>query len=366
MTISPKKPDFILCIPIVCLLTTGLVMVRSASGIQSIEIFQDPNEIFFKQLVALGIGLVLLISLTHVRHDFLKHPVILYAGVIAVTALLVAVKLQPAANGAQRWFFLGNFGFQPSDLAKIILIIFIAAHVTKPRSANMGWAHRLVPVGLLMGLFCGLILWQPDFGTTMILIFVAGALLFLAGLPWVYFLVSIALLLPIVAGLILTEGYRVQRIRDFRASEAPYQTRQSVIALGSGGLTGVGLGEGKQKLYFLPQPHTDFIFATVGEELGFFGTSFIVAMYLLLFWRGIFVLCRVESMYSKILGAGILLLILTQALLNMSVTLALFPNKGLTLPFISAGGTSLILCLGICGILLNISRYQIVENKVRT
>jgi len=366
MTITPKNPDFVLCIPIVCLLTTGLVMVRSASGIQSVELFQDANEIFFKQLVALGIGLVLLIVLTHVRHDFFKHPVVLYFGVLVVVALLIAVKTQPAAGGAQRWFYLGNFGFQPSDLAKIVLIVFIAAHVTKPRNPDMSWTHRLVPIGLLLATFCVLILWQPDFGTTMILIFVAGALLFLAGLPWIYFLVSISLLLPIVAGLILTEGYRVQRIRDFRATEAPYQTRQSVIALGSGGLTGVGLGEGKQKLYFLPQPHTDFIFATLGEELGFFGTTFVVAMYLFLFWRGIFVLCRVESMFSRLLGAGILLLILTQALLNMSVALALFPNKGLTLPFLSAGGTSLILCLAICGILLNISRYQIVENKVRT
>ncbi|MCB1042244.1 MAG: cell division protein FtsW [Acidobacteria bacterium] len=358
-----RHPDFILCVPIVCLLALGLVMVRSASGIESLELFRNPDAIFNKQMVAAAIGMTALLILMHIRCDLYRHPVILYGAVLVVLALLVGVKFQPAANGAQRWYFIGGFGFQPSDVAKIVLMMFVAAHASKPKSQWVGWKERLIPIALVLIAFTSLIMWQPDFGTTMILIFMVGVMLFLAGLPIGYFVLSGIFLLPIVAGLVMTEGYRMQRIMDFRADKDHYQTVQSKIALGSGGLTGVGLGEGKQKLHFLPEPHTDFIFSTLGEEMGFVGTTFVVAMFLLFLWRSAIVLSRVESAHAQLLGAGIVLLILTQAFLNISVSLDLFPNKGLTLPFMSAGGTSLILCLAMCGILLNISRLQVTDNR---
>lgn len=364
MTPKPRRPDFVLCIPIVALLCLGLVMVRSASGIRALELYHDADAIFVKQLIALAIGLILLVVLAHIPHRLWRHPLPLYSAIGVVTLLLVAVLQQPEANGAHRWFFLGSFGFQPSDLAKVVLIMLVAARCGRMAEPTQSWLKRLLPIGVVLVTFAALILLQPDFGTTMILIFIVGAQLFLAGLPIRYFLAFGLLLLPIAAGLIYTEPYRIQRIRDFRAKKEHPQTLQSKIALGAGGLTGVGLGEGRQKLYFLPEAHTDFIFSTLGEELGFLGTMFVVAMYLLFLGRGLIVVRRVDSLYARLLGSGMVLLISCQALFNISVSLALFPNKGLTLPFLSAGGTSLILCLGMAGILLNISRYQLVDNRV--
>lgn len=361
--LKAHKPDFLLCVPIVCLLSLGLVMVKSASGIESLELFRDGDKIFNKQLIAAAVGLVALVIAMNVRCNLYRNPILLYGFIFLVTALLIGVKFQPAANGAQRWYFVSGFGFQPSDLAKIALIMFIAAHASKPRSESIGWKERLIPIAIVLVTFSSLIMWQPDFGTTMIMVFLAGVMLFLAGLPLGYFLLAGTLLCPIVVGLVVTEGYRMQRIVDFRADKDHYQTVQSKIALGSGGVTGVGLGEGKQKLHFLPEPHTDFIFSTLGEELGMVGTAFVVAMFLLFLWRSVVIISRVDSQHARLLGGGIVILILTQAFLNMSIALDLFPNKGLTLPFLSAGGTSLILNLAMCGIILNISRFQVLANR---
>ncbi|MCB1050144.1 MAG: cell division protein FtsW [Acidobacteria bacterium] len=366
---NPRKPDFILCIPLVCLITLGLVMVRSASGFQSLALYKDPNAIFTKQLVALIVGLFGLLVLAKIPHDFYRRPAILYFAVIVVIGLLIGVKFQPVANGAQRWYYIGSFGFQPSDLAKVVLIIFTAAfsaRVKGPQGPAFPWTQRLVPIIGLLTVFSILILWQPDFGTTVILIFIVGVMLFLGGLPFRFLALGGLLLLPLVIGLVVTEGYRMKRILDFSDKKEHYQITQSKIALGAGGLTGVGLGEGKQKLHYLPEAHTDFIFATIGEELGFIGSSFVLLMYLWFFSRGFVVMSRVESGYSQLLGMGLLVLLLTQALINISVTLDLFPNKGLTLPFLSAGGTSLMICLACCGILLNISRYQVGDNRMAT
>ncbi len=361
--IKARKPDFLLCVPVVCLMFLGLIMVKSASGMQSLELFHDTDAIFNKQLIAAAIGVVGLMIAMNVNFRIYRHPILLYFAVACVLFLLVGVKFQPAANGAQRWFFINGFGFQPSDLAKIVLIMFVAAHASKGRQTGVAWKQRLIPIAVVLMTFTTLIMWQPDFGTTMILIFIVGVMLFLAGLPLAYFFLAGLLLCPIVVGLVMTEGYRMQRLVDFRADKDHYQTVQSKIAMGSGGLTGVGLGEGKQKLHFLPEPHTDFIFSTLGEELGLLGTGFVVAMFLVFLWRSVVVLSRVDSLHARLLGGGIVVLIMSQAFLNMSIALDLFPNKGLTLPFLSAGGTSLILCLCMCGVLLNISRFQELGNR---
>ena len=361
--VKPRRPDVILSIPVVILLGFGMVMVYSASGVQSKEIYDDAGVFFFKQMVALIIGLGAMTAAIFVPHHTYRKRPFLFLAVTAVVLLLIGVIFQYEAKGAHRWYYIGRFGFQPSDLAKLVAIMCVAAYATAFSNEGRPWKKRLIHILSIVGVFCALIMLQPDFGTTMVIISICGIMLFLAGIPMRILFFGGLLLLPIMAGLLATRSYRIKRITDFMFNEH-YQTRQSKLAIGSGGLTGVGLAKGKQKLYYLPEPHTDFIFSTLCEEFGFLGALTVLACYMTLLFRGIFVLQRVESPYSRLLGAGLLLLLVTQALVNISITVNLFPNKGLTLPFMSAGGTSLILSLIMFGIILNISRWQVVENRV--
>ncbi len=361
-SLKPRRPDFILCIPVVILLGFGMVMVYSASGVQSLEIYRDSGVIFFKQVVALALGVVALIAAVLTPHQVYRKKPLLWLAVAATLALLIGVIFQEEAKGAHRWYYIGRFGFQPSDLAKVVLIMFTAALSTAFSGERNPWTRRLSLIVPILSAFCALILLQPDFGTTMIILAIVGVMLFLAGLPYRYLLFGALFALPLMAGVMVSESYRVKRLTDFIFTEH-YQTRQAKLAIGSGGLTGVGLGNGKQKLHYLPEPHTDFIFATLSEEFGFVGAATVLACYLFFLFRGMIVLSRVESAYSRVLGSGFLTLLTIQALINISVTLNLFPNKGLTLPFMSAGGTSLAVSLAMFGVVLNISRWQVADNK---
>ncbi|MDJ0841426.1 MAG: putative peptidoglycan glycosyltransferase FtsW [Acidobacteriota bacterium] len=360
---KPGRPDFILFIPVVILVGLGLVMVHSASSVQSRELYDDSGFIFFKQAMAMIGGLLGLLVTLLLPHHFYRRKVVMYLAVAVVTGLLVGVIFQFEANGARRWYNIAGFGFQPSDLAKIVLIMFIAAYATAFKDGPGAWFRRLRYIIPVLAIFCGLILMQPDFGTTMIIIFIAGIMLFLAGLPSRFLILGAILLLPMVAGLVVTKDYRMQRLKAY-FTEEHYQNRQAKLAIGSGGLTGLGMGNGEQKLHYLPEPHTDFIFATLCEEFGFIGASALLMCYMFLLLRGVFVLQRVDDRYSRLLGAGLLMLLIVQAFINISIAVGLFPNKGLTLPFISAGGTSLAMSLCMFGILLNISRFQVIENRM--
>jgi len=361
-TPKPRRPDFILCIPVVILAGFGMVMVYSASGVQSLELYRDDSVIFTKQIVALTVGLVAMVAAIMVPHQVYRKKPLLWLAILVSLALLIGVIFQTEAKGAHRWYYIGRFGFQPSDLAKLTLIVFVAAISSAFAGEPHPWKKRLTLIIPVLSAFCGLILLQPDFGAAMIILSIVGVMLFLAGLPKKYLFLGALLTLPLMAGVMVSEGYRVKRLTDFLFTEH-YQTRQAKLAIGSGGLTGVGLGQGKQKLHYLPEPHTDFIFATLCEEFGFIGAGTVLACYLFFLLRGFHVLSRVSSPYSRTLGSGLLLLLVFQALINISVTLDLFPNKGLTLPFMSAGGTSLIMSLAMFGVVLNISRWQIVDNK---
>lgn len=363
-THKPRRPDFLLSIPVVILLGLGMVMVYSASDAPSKALYGEAHWIFVKQMIALGLGCVVLLATIVVPHHLYRKKAVLWFGILVVTALLVGVLFQTEAKGAHRWYYIGSFGFQPSDLAKVLLIVLVAAVCAAHDNHAMPWRRRLVSIVPIMVLFSALILAQPDFGTTMILLAIAGVMLFLAGMPTKILLMGGLFLLPLMAGLLATENYRLQRILDFVSPTESYQTRQARYAIGSGGLTGVGLGKSTQKLHYLPEPHTDFIFATLGEELGFMGSFTVIACFIFFLWRGAIVLKRIEDPYSRLLGAGLLVLLIMQAFINISVALNLFPNKGLTLPFMSAGGTSLIMSLGIFGVILNISRWQVMGNRV--
>lgn len=360
--LKPRFPDFLLSIPVVILLGFGMVMVYSSSGMVSQELYDDGSRIFMKQFVALLAGLPTLLACAFIPHDFYRRRWVLFSAVGVVLLLLCGVLFQFQAKGASRWYNIMGFGFQPSVLATLVTILFVAAFATAyPRTPDV-WIRRLKMIVPFLLVISGLVLAQNDFGTTMILLCISGLMLFLAGIPFRILLLGGLLMVPIMLGLVLSKPYRVARIRAY-LGEQHYQVTQSLIAIGSGGVTGVGLGLGKQKLHYLPEPHTDFIFANLGEEFGLIGCLTLLACYMAFLFRGFLVLTRVEAPYSRILGSGLLLLITLQAMLNVSVALDLFPNKGLTLPFISAGGTSLIMSMAMFGILLNISRWQVVENR---
>lgn len=362
---KPGRPDFILFIPVVILVGLGLVMVHSASSVQSRELYNDSGFIFFKQLMALLGGLVGMVVTVMLPHHIYRRKAIMYLALSVVIGLLIAVTFQSAANGARRWFNLAGFGFQPSDLAKIVMILFIAAYSSAFKDEPGAWLKRLKYIVPVLVVFCGLILAQPDFGTTMIILFIAGVMMFLGGLPIRFLVLGGCVLAPMIVGLVVTENYRMERLKSY-FTKPHYQNEQARLAIGSGGLTGVGMGRGEQKLYYLPEPHTDFIFATLCEEFGLVGALALLSCYIFFLLRGMFVLRRVDNRYSRLLGAGLLLLLCIQAFINISIALGLFPNKGLTLPFISAGGTSLAMSLCMFGILLNISRYQVIENRAVT
>jgi cell division protein FtsW len=358
---AKTKPDWLLLVPVALLLALGLIMVYSASGAQSQDIYGDDSVIFMKQIYAFGAGIIAMMIGIFLPHNLYRHKFVLFPALFVVIGLLIAVNFQEATKGASRWFYIGSFGFQPSDLAKMVIIMYVAAFSTRLRD-NIRWVDRLKYIVPMLVVTCGLILVQPDFGTTMVILFIVGIMLFLAGLPMRFLILGGVLLAPIVIGLVVSQPYRIKRIMDF-VHEEHYQNRQAKLAFGSGGFSGVGLGEGKQKLHYLPEPHTDFIFATLGEEFGFLGTFFAMVFYMAFFIRGIRVLCRIPVGFSRILGTGLLMLLTVQAFMNISIALGLFPNKGITLPFMSAGGTSLMLSLAMVGILLNVSRAQVVENR---
>lgn len=359
--VAKRSPDWWLLVPVGFLLAFGLIMVYSASGAQSRDIYGDASVIFTKQLYALGAGMFAMLIGMFFPHNLYRHKFVLFPALIVVIGLLVAVNFQEATKGASRWFYIGSFGFQPSDVAKLVVIMYVAAFATRARE-GITWLSRLKAIGPMLVVTCGLILMQPDFGTTMVILFIVGIMLFMAGLPMRFLVLGGMMLAPLVIGLVVSQPYRIKRIMDF-VNEEHYQNRQAKLALGSGGFSGVGLGEGKQKLHYLPEPHTDFIFATLGEEFGFLGTSFVVLIFMLFFFRGVQVLNQIPAGYSRILGSGLLMLLTVQAFMNISIALGLFPNKGITLPFMSAGGTSLMLSLAMVGILLDVSRARIVENR---
>lgn len=362
---KPRHPDFILTIPVVILLGFGMVMVDSSSGMISKELYGDSGRIFFKQFIAMLIGVPILVITTCIPHNFYRRRTVMVLSLLLLMTLLLGVLFQYQAKGASRWYNFMGFGFQPSVLATLLAIMFVAAYATAYQKARDMWIRRLKVILPFLIILSGLILAQNDFGTTMIILCISGIMLFLAGIPTRILVLGGLLVVPIMVGLVWVKPYRMARIASF-LGEPHYQVRQSKIAIGSGGITGVGLGHSKQKMAYLPEPHTDFIFATLGEEFGFLGCLALLLCYMGFLVRGLIVLERVEAAYSRILGAGLLSLITLQALLNISVALGLFPNKGLTLPFISAGGTSLIISMAMFGIILNISCSQFVENRVAT
>jgi Bacterial cell division membrane protein len=271
------------------------------------------------------------------------------------------VLFAPELNATRRWFFVAGVSVQPSELAKLALIPFLAYLIEK-REEQVNSASYLLPAMLFTALLGGLILLQPDMGTAVLLGATAFLMTFLAGLSTRYLACSLAVVPPLIAGLVWMEPYRRERLFTFLDPEkdplgSGFQALQSLIAVGSGGVFGLGAGKSVQKLYFLPHPESDFIFSIVAEELGMAGSLLVVAAFGILAWRGILAGMKAPDVFGRYLGWGLTGVLVLQALINVSVTIALLPTKGIPLPFISYGGSSLVVTLCACGVLLNVSQH---------
>ncbi|KAB2955155.1 MAG: putative lipid II flippase FtsW [Thermoanaerobaculia bacterium] len=353
--------DRVLFTAIVLLVMIGLVMVYSASAPMSRAQGRPFNLFLVKQAGAALLGFLAMAVIMHVDYRRLRHAGVVWGLLAGVAALLVLVLFGPELNATRRWLFVGGISVQPAELAKLALVPFVAWQIDR-KGELVNSRELLLPVALMTGLLAGLIVLQPDLGSAVLLVATVGTLLFLAGLAWRFLLVGAAVAAPLLWFLVISVPYRRARLFAFLDPEkdplgAGFQALQSLIAVGSGGLFGLGPGESIQKLYFLPYPHSDFIYAIVAEEFGLIGALAIVVLFSVVLWRGARAGLRAPDPFGRFLAWGFAILIALQAFLNVSVAIALVPTKGIPLPFLSYGGSSMVVSLIACGVLLNVSQH---------
>jgi cell division protein FtsW len=344
----------------------GLVMIYSASAIITAQKVGSDNPYYFitRQGIWLIAGSVLMLALMHVDMSRLRQPRAIYAAMALTFVALVVALFQAPINGTHRWIVLmPRVQLQPSEFAKPVLILFLASYLARKEERINELTTTLLPLGCVLAIFAGMILVEPDFGTATTIVLVAAGMIFAAGIKWSRVAIFASMLIPAGAALALGAAYRRDRLFTFLNPEADplgkgFQALQSLIAIGTGGFKGLGIGNGRQKLFFLPEPHTDFIFSIIGEELGFAGAFALVALFAFLVWRGYRVTQYSRERFDFYAALGFTLMIAVQSLINISVALCLLPTKGLPLPLVSYGGSSLLTSLIAVGILLNLSQQS--------
>jgi cell division protein FtsW len=360
------KPDRSLFLTTLALVVLGLIMVFSASAVIAKARYGDATFFSFRQLMAGFLGLAFLFVIMKVDYHLYKKPAFIFTALALAITLCTVVFFLPATRNTYRWIQLPGLSFQPSELAKLVSIVFLAYFLEK-RKGMINELSTLAPIGVMVGLLAGLVVLQKDLGTALALLATAAVLLYVSGLNMRW--IGIATLFAIPVGafafyrLVYLKEWRWNRILAFWNPELDpqgisFQVRQSLIAVGSGGLNGQGYMEGKQKLFYLPDAHTDFLFAVIGEELGLIGTLMVLLLFGVFFWRGLRAAFHSPDGFGFYLALGITMMISLQALINMSVVLKLVPNKGIPLPFLSYGGSSLVMMLIAVGILLNVSQQS--------
>jgi len=347
----------------------GAVMVFSASAVVAREQYGSAYAFLLRQVLWLAVGLAGMFVLMQVDYRRLRQPAVIFPALCATLLLLVVVFFLDRSHATHRWIRLGPASFQPSELAKLITILYLAWFLELPRSPRgvglnplRAGKHTLLPAFVPVALMVGLVVMQPDLGTAFQIFLIALAMLFVAGLSPRSVAAAAAATLPALAILIASKPYRLARVLAFFNPEADpqgtgFQLLQSLIAVGSGGLVGVGLMESRQKLFYLPEAHTDFIYAVLCEELGFIGGMAVLALFAVYGWRGIRAALSAPDDFGRLAAVGITAMVVGQALINLSVVLGLMPTKGIPLPFISYGGSSLLVMLLASGVLLNISQH---------
>ncbi|HTS36145.1 MAG TPA: putative lipid II flippase FtsW [Candidatus Solibacter sp.] len=343
------------------LVFVGLVMVFSASAVMARERFGSEYAFLSKQLIWAVAGLAAMTVTMRVDYKRYKHPALVFSFIGITTLLLISVFFLDRSHNTHRWIRAGGFSFQPSELAKPVLILFLAYFLESRVKSMDDVRNTLLPAAAPVLVFLGLIVLQPDLGTAIACAGITACILYVAGMRLKYFGYAFAASLPPLYFLIFHVAFRRDRILAFLnpyadRQKAGFHIIQSLIAVGTGGVTGTGLMEGKQKLFYLPEPHTDFIFAVTAEELGLLGALFVVALFAVFLWRGMRASWRTEDVFGRYLAVGITSMVVLQAFINISVVLGMMPTKGIPLPLVSYGGSSLFVTLACIGVLLNITK----------
>jgi len=359
------KSDRVLFTATFLLVCASIVMVFSASALVALERFNQPDLFLVKQALWAMLGLAVLSIVMRIDYRHYRNDTVIWSLLGFVALMLVGVMFSHPVNGSRRWFGVGGLGVQPSELAKLACVLFAAMILERRMHRIEDVRYSLTPIALIVGTTAGLILVQPDMGTAVSLLLIVGVMVFAAGLPYRYIGWLAAAAVP-VAYVLLREEYRWRRVMAFlNPWDDPlgdgFQLIQSTIAVGAGGVFGRGLMAGVQKLFYLPEPHTDFIYAVIGEELGLIGALGILACFGVIAWRGMRIALRAQDAFGTFVALGLTTMIVVQAFVNISVVLGLLPTKGIPLPLVSHGGSSLLVNLLGMGILLNISQHETVD-----
>ncbi|MBI2059925.1 MAG: putative lipid II flippase FtsW [Nitrospirae bacterium] len=372
---SPERGgglDWPLVVAVASLCILGAFMVYSASYFYALKKFEDPSFFFKKQLLWLAVGLISMLAASRIRLETwgrLAAPLLLLS---IIMLGLVLTGLGTEVGGGRRWFRLGGFSFQPAELAKFSLILYMAGSLPRKEDSMRSFLKGVLPYLIIGGLCVVLVLAEPDFGMAMTMLGLVLLMVFIAGMRFRYVAMTVLAAAPMAVFLVMKQPYRVKRVVSFlnpweHYEGSGFQLIQSLLSFMAGGGAGVGLGSGRQKLFFLPEAHTDFLLAVVGEELGLVGVLIVLGLFGLILHRGLQISRRAPDAFTSLLATGLTLLIVFQAILNAGVSVGLLPTKGMPLPFMSYGGTSIWVNLMAAGILLGIGRrsHETVVDRMR-
>ncbi|MCA9675778.1 MAG: putative lipid II flippase FtsW [Kofleriaceae bacterium] len=367
---QPERPyDLWLLGTVLAMLSLGTVEIYASTASAAFDKYGDPTYFLKRQIVFLGLGgFAMWIGATF---DYRRLYRLTYPLLLLALGLLAAVQAMPAINGARRWILLGPLSFQPVELAKLALITYLAYSLRRKEERVKSFTVGFVPHLVVCSLMMGLLLMQPDLGSSIILGVTTLAMLFVAGARISYIVLAVLAAAPVAYQLVVGTPWRMQRFMAYFNPEAfssreAYQFLQARLAIGSGGLTGVGLGESRQSLGYMPEGHNDFILAPIGEELGFIGVAIVLVLFTILLWRGVRAALGARDIFGGYLAFGVTMMFALQALLNVGVVLGVVPNKGITLPLVSYGGTSLVFTMFLIGLLLNVGRRPLFAPRGRS
>lgn len=362
-TAKRGNPDYVLFFAVMTLMAIGIVMVFSASMVRSVKFYGHPYYYLVTQLIWAALGIAAMLFFMH--FDVWRYRALI-PWVTGIGMVLLIVVLIPGIgqvrNDARRWLGYGQLVFQPAEVAKVTTLLFLADNMAKRRDKLGKFVTGLGPYLVFLGLTCGLVLLEPDLGTAVAIAGGAAVVVFVSGVNWLHLLAVAGTAVPTLIWAVFSSEYRRRRFLAFLdpwadPDGAGWQIIQALYALGTGGLFGTGIGYSRQKWFYLPEPDTDFIFAVLGEEMGFFGTSLVLLLFMTVAWRGFRAAMAAPDRYSCFLAAGLTALIVFQAAINIGVVTGSLPITGIPLPFISRGGSSLVMNFVAIGIVLNVSRY---------
>jgi cell division protein FtsW len=365
------KSDKLLFTATLLLVCTSVVMVYSASAVVAMERQGDPYLYLIKQGAWALLGLVLVPIVMRIDYRNYRQPGVVWAGVALVALALLAVLFTHPIKGASRWLNAGGVGLQPSEFAKIVVVMFVASLLEKRMDRIDEPQHALLPIGIVIGGIVALILVEPDLGTSVSIVMIVAVMVFAAGINYRYVVGLFLVSLPALYALLAFSEYRRRRVLAFLDPWSDplgdsWQMVQSMIAVGTGGVFGRGLMAGVQKLFYLPEPHNDFIYAVIAEELGLVGATVVLVCFCIITWRGLRTAMRAPDRFGSFLALGLTTMVAFQAFFNISVVLGLLPTKGIPLPFVSYGGSSLLINLLGMAILLNVSQHASSTHVVTT